>query len=196
MKTEICLFTTTHVFILIFKKRLLGSKRWFEILGWLWKKLLIRIGATLIYGNLSVRSSHSLNLSDFSKGRKEKIPPPPPPHFSSWIRRACLPACPQWLHIAQTHLKLCLTWFDFTNFKGQIKPKADWRFIDYPRNERTNLWFFSITVRKYLKIEIVLKKICIISISTHYTHLILKMCRSVAGKSMTHWFHKFFQGKF
>ena len=40
----------------------------------------------------------------------------------------------------------------FTNSKGQIKPKADWRAIDSPKKTNERIWVFSaMTVRKYLK---------------------------------------------
>ena len=37
--------------------------------------------------------------------------------------------------------------------KGEIKPKADWCAIDSPKKQ-TNKFFFAITVRNYLKLEI------------------------------------------
>ena len=39
-------------------------------------------------------------------------------------------------------------------FKGQIKPKADWRAIDSPKKRTNEFVFFAMTVRKYLKLEI------------------------------------------
>ena len=37
--------------------------------------------------------------------------------------------------------------------KGQIKPKADWPAIDSPKKTKER-FFFAMTVRKYLKLEI------------------------------------------
>ena len=40
------------------------------------------------------------------------------------------------------------------NPKGQIKPKADWRAVDSPKNRTNEFVFFAMTVRKNLKLEI------------------------------------------
>ena len=41
-----------------------------------------------------------------------------------------------------------------TALKGQIKPKADWRFMDSPKIRTDEFGFFAMTVRKYLKHDI------------------------------------------
>jgi hypothetical protein len=45
--------------------------------------------------------------------------------------------------------------FFLTVHKGQIKPKADSPAIDFPK-KRTNEFLFARTVRKYLKLEILI----------------------------------------
>ena len=61
--------------------------------------------------------------------------------------------------------------------KGQIKPKADWCAIDSPKKRRNEFGFFSMTVRKYLKLEILISS--------------FKCFQTVKQKTIANWFVQF-----